>query len=829
MPAKRSDPLKTYRDKRTFDHTPEPRGRRRGGKGRLYTIQKHDARRTHFDLRLELDGVLKSWAVTKGPSLDPSDKRLAVQTEDHPVDYATFEGRIPEGNYGAGTVMLWDRGTWEPIGEPRDGLEKGKLAFRLNGDRLKGRWALVRFRKNDAKRKNWLLIKERDDEVDRKADVVEANVTSVASGRAMQDIAAAPEDVWTGTGGKKRRATSDANTGPRGKGTVPAFVAPALATLVDDVPEGDDWLFEIKFDGYRAQAAVSGPDARIYTRAGLDWTDRFHGIAEALVPMKLDRVLLDGEIVVVDERGRSDFAALQAALKYGKDPLSYFVFDLLAVGGKSLRTKPLVERKARLKALLGDAGRKGPVYYTDHIERNGATVLSSLCESGFEGVIAKRRSAPYRSGRGRSWLKIKCGREQEFVIAGWSPSTRKRVFSSLILAVNEGKSLRYVGRVGSGFSADDLDELAGRFRAVKKSPVTGPVPNNVARSAHWVRPALVAQIEFAGFTGDGLIRQGRFVGLREDKKAEEVVREKPQPVEKAKEGAAGTVRLTHPDKILFPEQGVTKRDLADYYEAVAERMLPHVERRLVSLVRCPEGRARSCFFQRHAGQGLPKAFRSFAVKGKDGKKEDYIYIDGRDGLVSAAQMGVLELHIWGSHIDRIDEPDRIVFDLDPDPSLGFEAPKAAAAEIRGVLESLDLQSFPLLTGGKGVHVVVPIRRGHPWPRIKDFARAVAERLAEADPDRYVATMSKAKRKGKTFIDFFRNDRSATAIAPYSTRTHAGAPLAWPVSWSELDGIEAASAVTIENADERLRRKDPWADYHRVNQSLKVGALRALDL
>ncbi|MEN3976797.1 non-homologous end-joining DNA ligase [Emcibacter sp. SYSU 3D8] len=525
-----SDQLGTYRAKRQFDRTPEPQGGKATRAGNLYAIQKHAATRLHYDLRLELDGVLKSWAITRGPSLDPAQKRLAVRTEDHPVDYGDFEGTIPSGNYGAGTVLLWDQGTWEPIKDARRGLKDGRLEFVLHGERLKGRWALIRMRnRGSEKRENWLLIKGDDDEARREVEITEAALESVATGRTLKAIAENPE---------RRRKPGKANDTPQrrnaasraGSSPLPGFVKPALATLVEDVPEGDDWLFEIKFDGYRAIAAASGDEVRIYTRNGLDWTSKYPAIAQALASLNLDGALLDGEIVVVDKEGKSDFGALQAQLKGGGGSLSFFVFDVLALGGESLRSKPLVERKDMLRKLLGKVGKTGPVFYTDHVEGNGQAMLGALCGRGFEGVIAKRSRAKYVSGRGHAWLKIKCGASQEFVIVGWSPSDRNRPFSSILLAVNEGGVLRYAGRVGSGFSHAALDDLSSRFRRLsrKTRPVDGPVPADVARKARWLQPKLVANIAFAEFTRDGLVRHGRFLGLREDKPAQAVIREQPE-------------------------------------------------------------------------------------------------------------------------------------------------------------------------------------------------------------------------------------------------------------------------------------------------------------
>ena len=839
------DSLETYRRKRRFDETPEPPGRQAKRQGRLYVIQKHAARRLHYDFRLELDGVLKSWAVTRGPSLDPAQKRLAVRTEDHPVDYGAFEGTIPEGHYGAGTVMLWDRGGWKPVGDPHEGLRRGKLEFHLSGERLTGRWALVRFKgKQRGDRENWLLIKERDDTAKRRGDVLETHRTSVASGRDLTEIAAG------GTSKKKSRSTgrktaatrhatarakAPARRGAKGRGRrMPAFVAPELATLVDAPPDGEGWIFEMKFDGYRILLAAAGETVRLHTRNGHDWTARFPVIAKAAAGLGLDGALIDGEAVVLDGKGRSDFGALQRALKGEGGATSFFAFDLLAAGGKDLRKLPLVQRKARLKRLLGRHGRAGPIFFTDHVEENGAAMLRTLCARGFEGIIAKRAAAPYRSRRSRDWLKIKCGQQQEFVIVGWSASSRGRPFSSLLLGLREGRRLHYAGRVGSGFGRTELGDLADRLVRLRRKtpPVEGTIPPAIRRGANWVEPRLVAEIAFAEFTRDGLVRQGRFLGLRQDKPAGAVVREKAVPVQEttmkddAKTGSIAGVRLSHPDKVLFSEQGLTKRDLATYLERVAPVMLPQVADRLVSLVRCPEGRSKQCFFQRHAGAGLTDMFRRLEVEQKRGTREDYLYLSEVKELVSAAQIGVLEIHIWGSRIDDIERPDRLVFDLDPGDGVAFAAVKQAAADMRDTLDALGLASVPLLTGGKGIHVVAPIARRHPWPVIKAACRAIAERLAEAAPDRFVATMAKSKRHGRIFIDYLRNERGSTAIAPFSPRARPGAPVSWPLSWRDLAGAGAANLVTVGDILSGARKPAPWARYP-SRQHLKADALRAL--
>lgn len=841
-------PLSTYRRMRRFEETPEPPGRRVRRRGHSYVIQKHAARRLHYDFRLELDGVLKSWAVTRGPSLDPSQKRLAVRTEDHPVEYGGFEGTIPKGQYGGGTVMLWDRGSWEPIGDPHQGLERGKLVFRLFGERLRGRWALVRFKggaRGDGNRENWLLVKELDDEVDRSGDILDTYGTSVTTGRDLDAIAAGRKPAKAE---QPLKVGSKAANRPKRRGAkLPDFIEPALATLVDAVPTGEGWLFEMKFDGYRALLAVSGDEACVFTRNGHDWTDRFAAIAAAAAELGLDGALIDGEVAVLDEKGRSDFSALQRSLKGEGGEMLYFAFDLLVERGKDLRRLELAERKSRLKAVLGEAGRKGPILYSDHVEGGGEAMLAELCRRGFEGVIAKRAGAPYRSGRGRDWLKVKCGNQQEFVIVGWSPSTRNRPFSSILLGLREGRSLRYVGRVGSGFSESDLADLAKRFaRLARPTPaVEGEIPPSQRRRARWVEPRLVAEIAFAGFTHDGAVRQGRFLGLREDKGARQVKRERAKPLREAAMAKSATadgkssngtgadstvagVRLSNPDKLLYKDQGLTKRDMARYLERVAPVMLPHVADRLISLVRCPDGRIEQCFFQRHIGAALPPTFHRLRVKESDGETEEYIYISDKAGLVGAAQVGALELHIWGSHIDDVERPDRLAFDLDPGEGVEFEEVKRAAEDMRHTLAALGLKSFPMLTGGKGVHVVVPMACRYDWPVVKMFCRSVAEQLAAAAPDRFVATMSKAKRRGRIFLDYLRNDRTSTAIAPFSPRARPGAPVAWPVEWTDLPDLETAAAVTVADVLSGERKPVSWKRYG-LRQQIKRSALSALGI
>lgn len=842
--ARSAASLDRYNEKRRFSETPEPRGRaaRRKSGPLRFVVQKHDATRLHYDFRLELDGVLLSWAVAKGPSLNPADKRLAVRTEDHPLEYGGFEGIIPKGNYGAGTVMLWDTGTWEPIGDPHEELAKGKIAFNLHGEKMRGRWALVLMRKASEKRENWLLIKERDEEASETRDLPDERPDSVASGRDLAAIAAAG-GIWRSApegGGDPKPVRA----GRRHR--CPAFVPPELATLVEAPPAGEEWLFEVKFDGYRIEIAASGAKVRTYSRSGLDWTERFPGLVAAAKSLDLDGVLMDGEAVVMDGEGRSDFGLLQHALESGEGRAVYMAFDLLREGGRDWRKHPLAERRARLRELLAPAEREGVLHVGDHIAGEGAALLAMARERGLEGIMAKRAGRPYRSGRSEAWQKIKVAQAQEFVILGYRPSDKRRPFSSLLLGLREGDGFRYVGRVGSGFSQEMLDRLAAEFRRrAAKRPAAVAIPAEVRREAHWVKPELVAEIAFGGWTRDGFVRQGRFMGLREDKPAKDVTREEaaapgaaPKPAAKSpaqsrakpKQGddpAADLlgVTLTHPEKVLFPDCGVTKRELAAYLTAAAPRLLPFATDRYVSLVRCPDGIEAEGFFQRHPSRGMDPAWRHARVTTNHGA-EDYLYFTEGRALPAAAQLGVIEFHIWGSDRAHLEQPDRIVFDLDPDESLSFPAVKDAAFLMREVLEALGLRSLPLLTGGRGIHVVVPIRPEHGWPEIKDFAGNLARRIAADRPDSYVAAMSKAKRAGRVFIDHFRNARGATAIMPFSPRARPGAPLAWPVTWEDLPGLRAANQFRLRDAMSLLRDASAWKGEVATAQRLTAAMLAA---
>jgi bifunctional non-homologous end joining protein LigD len=785
--------LETYRKKRDFRKTKEPSGSskpRKNGKvarvaeGLAYVVQRHDARRLHYDFRLELDGALLSWAVPKGPSLDPAVKRLAVETEPHPLEYGSFEGEIPKGEYGAGTVAIWDRGTWVPEGDPKKDYERGRLKFTLKGDRLHGSWHLVRTRQGDKGQKSWLLFKSRDEHA--------------RDGEAAP-LEQAPE--------------------------------PELATLVETAPEGEGWVHELKFDGYRVLVRLDHGSVTLLTRNGNDWTDRMSGLARAFRHWNVDSAIVDGEVVVLDDKGRSDFQKLQNSLSSENDePLVYYAFDLLHLDGRDLRPLPLFERKDALAALLRENAGKSAntVRLSEHVVGQGAEFFRQACELGVEGIVSKRANAPYRAGRGRDWLKVKCLLRQEFVVVGFSaPAGSRSHLGALLLGIERDGQLTYSGRVGTGFTEQSLAELAKKLEPliVREPEVAGAPRGAEVRGVRWVKPELVAEVAFTGFTTDGLLRHPTFQGLREDKPAAEV---KPEIEPNAAGKRAGTAPatpisypLTNPDKVLYPEQGITKRELLEYYELVAERMLPHVRNRPLTLVRCPNGRGKPCFFQKHPGAGTPDGIRSVAIREKDGKAP-YSVIDDEQGLFGLVQLGSLEIHTWGSRADDFEHPDLLVFDLDPDPALDFSAVVEAAVLLRRTFEAAKLESFVKTTGGKGLHVCVPIVPDLDWTTIKEFSSRVAEGLAQNDPKRYVATATKAKRTGKIFIDYLRNARGATFIAPYSTRAREGATVAVPLEWDELTPKLRPDQFTLRNLEDRLRRlsRDPFERMATLKQRLR---------
>jgi len=806
--------LDAYEKKRDFDVTPEPRAEllEAGGDRLSFVVQKHDASSLHYDLRLELGGVLLSWAVTKGPSADPSQKRLAVRTEDHPVAYGAFEGTIPEDEYGGGTVMLWDSGWWEPLHDPAEGLKEGKLHFRLHGARMKGGWALVRMGDEDGeKNENWLLIKERDDFAGSRADTLTDKFkTSVTTGRTMRDI-----------------AEGNTPAPPNHDKPRPRFRKVQLATLKDAPPEGETWQHEAKLDGYRCVIALGKGGVRLYSRNGKDWSDRFAVLSEPAAALDCDSVLIDGEVIA--GRGGGDFSTLQKALKTG-DALTCYVFDCMVLDGEDLTEKPLSERRKALEKLFKGLPPRGPLRLSPIIEEEGAAALAAMCDAGGEGIISKRRDAPYRGGRSMAWIKSKCIRRAEFVIAGWSPSDKPgRPFASLVLGSYERGKLVYRGRVGTGFDEDDFEELKTALSSLgrKSAPFDGELPSEV-KDANWVTPNLVVEAEYTEFTSEGRIRHGVYQGLREDKEAKDVsAKAEAETDSESDDGRRiGGVRVSSVGRVVYPEAALTKGEVAEHYDRVGERMLDHAADRPLSLLRCPDGISGDCFFQKHAGKGFPEAIKTMPIEEKDGDVEDYMYVTTTEGLIAAAQMGTLEFHIWGAARDRIERPDRLVFDLDPDEGLDFARVKAAARQVRDGLDACGLQSAAMMTGGKGIHVVVPLRRISGWDRVKDFARTFAQTLAERDPDAFTATMSKSKRKGRIFIDWLRNERGATAIAPYSLRARPGAAVAAPVSWEELDDLTRPDGFHAGDMEARLARPCPLNAPEA--RGIGTGAMKALD-
>ena len=871
--------LKTYQAKRRFGVTAEPKGKvvaRKAAKGNLaFVIQKHAARRLHYDLRLELDGVMKSWAVTRGPSLVPGEKRLAVQVEDHPIDYNTFEGTIPQGEYGGGTVMVWDRGTWTAEDDPHKGFKKGHLSFALHGEKLHGSWHLVRMHKRRGETKdNWLLIKSDDEAArgPRGKDILEEAPLSAKTGRTMDQIAAgvakrkaakavaktpkASAKVKTAKISKKKVKRAQAAaikplrkvSSAKSPDALPAFVKPSLATLAAKAPDSPNWIHEIKFDGYRLQARLDNGEVTLLTRNGLDWTAKFPAIAKAVSGLKARQALIDGELVVEDPDGISSFSLLQQELKSGRqNRLVLYVFDLMHLDGADLRPMPLSERKAALATLLKRVPASGAVRLSESIDETGSVLLKHACRMHLEGIVSKRSDAPYRSGRGHDWIKTKCTDRQEFVIAGFVPASNdKRAVGALVLGVYDKGRLRYAGRTGTGFTQSSARELYRTLHALERDR-TGfaavPDEERGARGPVWVEPKLVAEIAFHGWTHGDRVRHASFQGLREDKPAKDIVHEmadkaavaaatnraatvKKRSAPVGKPGAkkalknakavVGSISLSHADRVYWQDAGVTKLDLAEYYRDVWKWMRPHVVGRPISLLRCPEGAAGQCFFQKHAAAGIATDHLHLVPE----KGDKIISIDDLDGLLSLVQAGVLEVHTRGTTADDRDNADRLVIDLDPGPGTGWKDVVAAARDVRARLQALKLKSFLKTSGGKGLHVVLPIAPT-PWDEAKAFTQALAGAMAADDPDHYVATATKSKRNKRIFIDYLRNSHDATAVAPYSTRARPGAPVSVPIDWSELSSLKSASQFTVLNLSARLKRlrKDPWATIGRCRQRL----------
>lgn len=836
--------LETYNRKRDFSKTSEPKGRKTGTRrstGNSFVIQKHAARRLHYDFRLEMDGVLKSWAVAKGPSLVAGNKRLAVQTEDHPLDYGGFEGTIPKGEYGGGTVIVWDRGRWTPLGDPRKAFAKGHLEFELDGEKLGGRWHLIRMAgKPREKRENWLLIKGEDEAArpEGAADILDERPESVKTGRLIADVEG-EEPGWSSKSGRidrknkksqdKQRPTTPGDGGSliepsslKGarKAALPAFVEPTLATLVSKPPVSDRWIHEIKFDGYRLEVRVEAGRVKLLTRSGLDWTNKFgKDILAAFRELPVGTALIDGELVVELAAGASDFSALQADLSEGRsDRFVFYAFDLIHLDGYDLSACPLIERKELLRQII--PSETGLLRFSSHFDANADLLLRHACRLSLEGIVSKTANDPYRSGRGKTWVKSKCSSRQEFVVAGWVPSTTSRkAIGSLILGVYENGNLQHVGRVGTGFThtvAEQLYKRLGRLKA-ERSPFAAKLTAEENRGARFVRPELVAEIEFRTWTADGHLRHASFRGLREDKDPKEIVREAPKS--SATRPARPNVKLTHGDRLYWPDEGVTKEGLADYYAEVWRYIGPFIVGRPLALVRCPNGITGQHFFQKHAWKGMN---RNIVLARDPTDEEPFVAVNDLDGLIGLVQAAVLEIHPWGSMVGNWEKPDMIIMDLDPGPGVAWNRVIEAAEETRERLRQAGLNPFIKTSGGKGLHVVCPLVAKAEWPAVKAFTKSIADAMASDSPDRYVSTITKSKRQGKILIDYLRNQRGMTAVAPYSTRARPGAAVSMPLSWEELSPGIGPNYFTVLNVPTRLAalRTDPWANFKAAAEPLR---------
>ncbi|WP_264774051.1 DNA ligase D [Coxiella burnetii] len=801
--------LKHYRQKRDFTKTSEPQGESASSSQQfIYVIQKHDASHLHYDLRLELDGVLKSWAVPKGPSLNSDLKRLAVEVEDHPIDYATFEGNIPKGQYGAGPVIVWDKGTWQPEGNAKENLKKGKLVFIINGEKLKGKWALVRLKTDDYKN-NWLLIKKKDHYATERFDI-DNYPLSVISGASIEEIK------------NHKLALSLSDLKNAKKTVVPEFIQPQLAKLKTVVPDSPDWIHEIKFDGYRIICIIKKGIIQLMTRNQKNWTEKLAGLAETMKSIPIDESILDGEIVVFDESGKTDFQLLQNAIKAKKyNEIKYYLFDIPFCQKFDLSQVPLIMRKRLLKKLILQWKEKsGSILYSSHIKGNGKAILERACELGLEGIISKKIDAAYEQRRSSSWIKLKCKRQQEFVIGGYTkPRGEQLYFGALLLGYYQNKKLIYCGRVGTGFSSLSLKDIYEKLiNREQKAPAFSELPTfGIKAGNHWVKPELVAEIEFAEWTKDKRLRQPVFKGLREDKEAKGV---KLETVKKTTvKNKSNNIKLTNPEKILYPEEKITKRQLADFYSKIADRLLPHIVHRPLMLLRCPNGYNKECFFQKHPDQNGEEFVYSVEIEEKERKR--YLTIHDEKGLLALVQMGVLEIHPWGSSDSHPEKPDRLIFDIDPHPAVSWKAVINCATDVFEVLKALGLRSFVKTSGGKGLHVYVPIQPQLGWEKLHEFAQKLAKLIVQVNPRLYTAELSKGKRLNKIFIDYIRNNRGATCVAPYSTRAKKHVPLSTPVSWDELSAVKSPTQFTIKNIFHRLEalNQDPWEEFFDIKQSI----------
>ncbi|RUU62758.1 DNA ligase D [Mesorhizobium sp. M2C.T.Ca.TU.009.01.2.1] len=825
MPAN----LKPYRAKREFSRTPEPAGSMAGEASNRFVVHKHHATADHYDLRLEVGGVLKSWAVPRGPSLNPADKRLAVETEDHPIEYIDFEGVIPEGEYGGGPMIVWDTGTWAPMEDVEKSLRTGAFKFRLAGQKLNGGWMLTRLKPKpgeDENKKNWLLFKERDLASDTKLDILEARPESVKSGRRIEELVAPPkraERLPPKRGSLKPGALPGAV-----RADPPARIEPQLATQVMEPPGGEHpsrktpelWLHEIKFDGYRTMAHVVDGEVRLITRGGIDWTKRYGDLPQAFSRLPDGQAIIDGEIMVLDDKGISRFALLQDALAEGAgSKLHFYAFDLLHLDGWDLRKAPLKKRKALLAELLAGQAANSAIQYSDHVEGDGQGLYDQASELGLEGVVSKRADAIYQSGRTKSWTKVKAQKTDDFVIAGYTVSDQAEGLAALGMAEFENGELHYRGKVGTGFDSDMARDLLARLERLTAgaSPPEG-VPREIMREMHWVKPLLSARIRYSNRTGDNAIRHGVFRGLRDVGGLTTPVAVKRKRL--IAESDLATIWVTNPERRLFGKTGPTKLDIAVYYALVGDFMLPHIIGRPVSLVRCPTGRPQDCFFQRHAFTGMPPSVAVFESTNSEGETKTYLSVEDAKGYLALAQFGVVEFHTWGTHRTKLDKPDQIVFDLDPGEGISWREVVEAAVHIKGGLESLGLVPFAKTSGGKGIHITVPVTRKQNWKKLHQASSAISTLLAASAPDTFTTTMGKENRKKRIFIDFHRNARGHTSAAPYSLRARTNLPASTPVSWTDLEAIDAPEDLNYASLPGLLETSgDPWAEIDEAARDL----------
>jgi bifunctional non-homologous end joining protein LigD len=794
--------LEEYRRRRDFSRTREPAARaaRRGEGAAQFVIQLHHARARHFDFRLELDGVLKSWAVPKGPSLRAGERRLAVQVEDHPLDYGDFEGEIPKGEYGGGHVRIVERGQWQPAGDAEQGLAAGKLDFELQGTHLHGAWTLVRTGPERAKA-NWLLIKRSD-----------AHARDTDLDALVTDGSEASTDPASGMLRARALALPGARLGP-----VPP--EPQLATARDAAPSGDGWLHEIKWDGYRLIALREAAAVRLQSRNGVDWSGRFPQIEAALRALPLASILLDSELVALQANGHSDFSLLQRALE-GRvaHPVSCVAFDLLELDGVDLRGVALLSRKTLLEAVLAAAPSPW-IAYGRHLVGHGARVFAKALAAGHEGIVSKRIDAPYRAGRSQDWIKLKRRDGVDAVVVGYTaPKGARQGLGALLLAVEDGDGYRYVGRVGSGIDDAMLKRLAAALAPLATSQAAVEIPAHVPlspRQVHWVEPRLIVEVDHRGWGKEGLLRHASFRRLREDRRAEP-----------AAPAASRAPRLTHPERVVYPDAGLTKRDVARYYAAVAPWLLQELARRPLSLLRAPDGIDGERFFQKHASAGMGQHRKSIAVREASGRRRAYLVVEDAQDLLALVQMNALEFHPWGARPHSPERPDRITFDLDPGDGVAWRDVVGAAIGIREHLAAVGLRSYPLLSGGKGAHVFVPLGGEDGWPAVKQFARALAQVRAQDDPGHLVAVARKAERRGRIFIDWLRNSRGATSIAPWSLRARPGAPVAMPVSWRDFEIARSADAFRLPAVLDEAPgwKRHPWGDYRAKPQALPRGSV-----